>query len=378
MQVDFEIFDALAEQGWLTVRKHRTADLYIWNYTPQTVYKRYWTPETMMARGLITDGVGVVRARPFPKFFNLEELEGLGLSVPVEPFTVTEKVDGSLGILYFVDHVPYVATRGSFESEQAQHATALLHAKYLHNVDWYHLEREGITLLWEIVYPENRIVCDYGALDDLILLAAINNETGHEYNIVSFTNMRSHVHNAVGAQGDPVAVFPVVQHYDGLTNVHTIRDMFSGTSGTDSEGFVVRFQSGLRVKLKFAEYVRLHRLYTSFTAKTVWELLRSGQYEELQSILLSRDMYEDFGNWIENTVSLLSGQYAAVEESALGVYETVKGLPTRKEQAQTIAQYPHKAVVFKMLDEQPYADLIWKGLRPPAERPFKEQGEGVA
>lgn len=369
-QIDFAVFDALAEQGWLTVRKHRMADLYIWNYTPQTVYKRYWTPETLMARGLITDGYGYVRARPFPKFFNLEELGGLGLSVPVEPFTVTEKVDGSLGILYFVDHMPYVATRGSFESEQAQHATALLHAKYLRNVDWYHLEQEGITLLWEIVYPENRIVCDYGTLDDLILLAAINTGTGHEYTIVNFTHD--------GCQGDPVAVFPVVQHYDGLTNVHTIRDMFSGTSGTDSEGFVVRFQSGLRVKLKFADYVRLHKLYTGFTARTIWELLRSGQHEELQSILADHGMYEEFGTWIENTVSLLSGQYAAVEESALGVYETVKGLPTRKEQAQTIARYPHKAVVFKMLDGQPYADLIWKGLRPPAERPFKEQGEGVA
>lgn len=370
MQVDFEILDALAEQGWLTVRKHRTADLYIWNYTPQTVYKRYWTPETTMARGLITDGTGRIMARPFPKFFNLEELEGLGIAIPHEPFTVTEKVDGSLGILYFVNHVPYVSTRGSFESEQAQHATALLHAKYLYNVDWNHLEREGITLLWEIVYPENRIVCDYGALDDLILLAAINNETGHEYSIVSFT------HNSF--QGDPVAVFPVVQHYDGLTNVHTIRDMFSGTSGIDSEGFVVRFKSGLRVKLKFADYVRLHRLYTSFTAKTIWELLRSGQHEELQSILSSRDMYEDFGDWIENTVTLLKSQFAAIEESALGVYNTVKGLPTRREQAQTIAQYPHKAVVFKMLDGQPYADLIWKGLRPVAERPFKQESEVTA
>lgn len=366
MQVDFEIFDALAEQGWLTVRKHRTADLYIWNYTSQTVYKRYWTPETTMARGLITDETGRIMARPFPKFFNLEELEGLGLSVPNESFTVTEKVDGSLGILYFVDHVPYIATRGSFESEQAQHATALLHAKYLHNVDWHHLEREGITLLWEIVYPENRIVCDYGALDDLILLAAINNETGHEYTIVAFTNN--------SYQGDPVAVFPVVQHYDGLTNVHTIRELFSGTAGTDSEGFVVRFQSGLRVKLKFEDYVRLHRLLTGVNARTLWDILRNGQ--SLDAML--ERVPEEFEAWARNTASLLNGEYAAVEESALGVYEAIKGLPTRKEQAQTIAQYAHKAVVFKMLDGQPYADLIWKGLRPVAERPFKEQGEGVA
>lgn len=372
-RIDMALFHTYKDKGLITCRKHPTVDLFIWNYTAQAQWEHVWDGVTTIARGLITDKHGTIKARPFPKFHNIEEHTGDTLPrIPNGPFTVTEKVDGSLGILYFVDHVPYVATRGSFESEQARHATALLHERYLNNVAWSHLERLGITLLWEIVYPENRIVVDYGSMDELILLAAINADTGAEYDIVSFKNH--------SYEGDPVAVFPVVQHYDGLTDVHTIRDQFSATSGIDSEGFVVRFQSGLRVKLKFSDYVRLHRLMTGFTARNIWDVVRNAQGRSVDDMLseLLRDVPEEFEQWARNTACLLIGQYDVIEESARGVYDTIKGLPTRKEQAQMIAQYSQKAVVFKMLDNQPYEELIWKGLRPSAEKPFKQESEATS
>src|SRR5579885_481968 len=163
----------LVENGYLTGRSHPSADLIIWNYTAKAQYEKHWTEETMMCRGLITTSAGEIVARPFPKFFNYEEYEG---QIPKEPFTVTEKMDGSLGILYFVDGKPAIATRGSFTSEQAIRATAILRERYEHFPFSPHY-----TYLFEIIYPGNRIVVDYGKMDDLVLLATIYTKTGAEH-----------------------------------------------------------------------------------------------------------------------------------------------------------------------------------------------------
>jgi RNA ligase len=88
---------------------------------------------------------------------------------------VYDKLDGSLGILYFYDDKPYIATRGSFTSEQAERANKIFQKKYSH----LHFNKEH-TYLFEIIYPENRIVVDYGAKEDLILLAVLDTETGKD------------------------------------------------------------------------------------------------------------------------------------------------------------------------------------------------------
>src|SRR5690242_15452026 len=103
--VDITKLWALADAGYLTMRPHPTANLAIWNYTPRCQFERYWTPEMLMCRGLITTPDGEIVARPFPKFFNLDEHQG---DLPLEPFTVTAKMDGSLGILYWLDGKPQI------------------------------------------------------------------------------------------------------------------------------------------------------------------------------------------------------------------------------------------------------------------------------
>lgn len=97
--------NALTEQiaaGWITDRRHPDDnDLRILNYSPAAQYAQKagtWTRETSACRGLIVRDDEIV-ARPWTKFFNYgEHPEGsLDLSAPVE---VTDKMDGSLGIIY--------------------------------------------------------------------------------------------------------------------------------------------------------------------------------------------------------------------------------------------------------------------------------------
>src|SRR5438132_2764187 len=155
--------------GYLSCRKHPTDDLLIWNYTQKTQWERNWTPETRMCRGLITTSAGEIVARPFEKFYNAGEWLSMGNAIPVEPFEVYEKLDGSLGILYHLANGGWaIATRGAFESPQAQVGTGLLDG-----LPATFEPSPRYTYLFEIIYPENRIVVNYGDRRELVLLAVI-------------------------------------------------------------------------------------------------------------------------------------------------------------------------------------------------------------
>ncbi|BCJ54475.1 hypothetical protein Asp14428_59500 [Actinoplanes sp. NBRC 14428] len=167
---------AALENGHVRTQRHPSRPYVIYNYTEACQYAGAWTPVTLACRGLIADeSTGRVLARPLPKFFNHTESHAPVLR-PEARVAVTEKVDGSLGIIYPDGDGWAVATRGSFASEQALHATRVLRTRYAEFAP-----PAGLTVLVEIIYPENRIVVDYGGLDDLVLLGAVEIATGRTY-----------------------------------------------------------------------------------------------------------------------------------------------------------------------------------------------------
>lgn len=109
------------EKKLVSVQVHPNREnIKIFNYTQTCQFARAWDDITMQCRGLVLDtDSGRVIANPFPKFFNYDEHLAKGGTIPVEEPRVYEKLDGSLGILYFMDGEWWVATRGSFASEQA-------------------------------------------------------------------------------------------------------------------------------------------------------------------------------------------------------------------------------------------------------------------
>ena len=147
------------EDGLLYRQSHQTLDLDIWNYSEKVQYDGLWDEITLMCRGLVTNSNGDIVARPFRKFFNIEE----GKHTPTEQFTVYEKMDGSLGILFYYKGEWVFATRGSFTSEQSVKGFEML-KKY----DYEKLHKD-YTYLFEIIYEENRIVVKY-SFEDLVLL----------------------------------------------------------------------------------------------------------------------------------------------------------------------------------------------------------------
>ena len=175
MQLDWTEVAGLVAEGYISARRHPTEPLTIYNYTAKCQYAPLWTPETRHCRGLIVHDDGRIVARPFPKFFNFEEHSRSEIAFS-KPFTVAEKIDGSLGVLYPDGDGWAIASRGSFTSPQAQHGTAILRERHSDFRPF-----DGLTYLFEIIYPENRIVVDYGKRRELVLLAVIETATGRDF-----------------------------------------------------------------------------------------------------------------------------------------------------------------------------------------------------
>ena len=227
--------------------------LNIYNYTNQAAYSRAWNPVTKSCRGLIADNSGNVIARPFSKFFNPSEPDAPPIPVG-QTMQITEKLDGSLGVAYrHPSKGIQISTRGSLGSKQAVEATSIWQERYSH-VDI----PEGVTPLFEIVYPENRIVVDYGKTRDLFLLAVINNATGADLPLstIDWTGPRAEILS-----------------FDSFEELHRHAEQYAEL---DSEGYVVRFggygnSPNIRLKIKFPTYVAYHRIITGFTTLRVWE-----------------------------------------------------------------------------------------------------------
>lgn len=334
-----EGLEDLVEGGYVSRRRHPRLDLWILNYTPKTQYEGAWNDTTRRCRGLIVDSMNRVRSRCLPKFFNLEESrvevdDRLRRGVPFRAF---EKIDGSLGISYRDGDRARIATRGSFTSDQADRANRILDSKH-HAAD---LDPD-LTYLFEIVYPENRICVDYGGMEDLVLLAAIHTESGEEVD--------------PGETPFPVAEEVPASDFEGM----------KARNLGNREGYVVRFDDAFRFKIKFEDYVELHSAIFSLSTRTIWEALSEGR-----EVPLDRMPDEVYG-WARGVEEGLRREYAAVESRAAEIFEEIRHLP-RREFAALALEYRCSGVLFRMLDERPYGDTIWKMVEPEYRRPRHEE-----
>lgn len=331
---DVEKLQALIGEGWLRVQRHPEADLWIYNYTQQCQYRRQWTHETLACRGLILDADGNVVARPFAKFFNLGEPCAPKLPVD-EPFNVTEKMDGSLAIYYELDGDPQIASRGSFTSEQAFRGKELLCQRSLEAVP-------GTTPVFELLAPWNRIVVDYGDTEDLFLLDCIDQETGLSTTL------------------PPWSGFVVPTHH-----VEDPRDLH-GMYRPNAEGFVVSWQQGAkRVKIKFEDYVRLHRIVSGLSEHRVWEALRAGD-----DLRVLAGIPDEAYSFIEEVSKRILREVKKLREDAERVYESVVPIKPRSEIAKAyFASDANPNLCFSLLDGKDIEKQLWKIVEPKADAP---------
>lgn len=333
------------QNGYITKRRHPQLSLSIFNYTPKTTYENLWDDVTMFCRGLIVADDGTIVARPFRKFFN-ENTEGFPETF-VENFLkeepmIMEKMDGSLGVFWKYMGCYGIATRGSFESEEAAWATEQL--RHIDVAPLIENSRNGMTPLFEIVSPINRIVVDYSGRYGLYLIGLVDKVTGCETNYDGLVSIGASV-------GVPVC------------KAYRFENGWRGCFGHDEpnrEGYVLTWRNRrLKVKVKFETYKRLHRLYQKGSTKHVLEVLKNGN-----SITeLTNGTTEDFKRFIEAECSMLESYFTMYIGSAFQVFNRRPSTTDRKILALYFQEYPqYSGTLFRMLDGKDFVKSAWSAV----------------
>jgi len=337
-----DLFFQMLGQKMITIRPHDQHGLVIANYSDQAQYANMWNDVTLNCRGLIYEAdSGEILARPWKKFFNLGDAKAPWINFD-DRVEVTDKMDGSLGILYVYDGKPFISTRGSFHSTQAGWATRVIRL-----CDWIRLEStERFTFLFEIIYPKNRIVVDYGNFEGLVLLGAVEISTGH----------------SVGPN-EAAALL----NWQGLTTevmpYKSINDVLAADDRVNTEGYVIR-QGDHMVKWKRPDYIELHRLISNLSEKSVWSGLEGGKTVEE----LIEGLPDEFHGFVRETSARLlhafDVRYRIIKMKHIGYAVRSDIGPDRKRFAMAVKDDPDKAYMFAMLDQKPIDKMIWAELKP--------------
>lgn len=390
--ISLETLEKYYQDGLLLRQTHPTLDLTIWNYTPKVQYEKLWDEITLQCRGLVTNSKGEIVARPFKKFFNYEEYKPE--EIPNEDYVVYEKMDGSLGILFYYEEEltderryniwfnnnyetgmerffdpnnlpdfdnPYyeptpkkkgewiLSTRGSFTSSQAIKGKEILDKHDISAI------RKDNTYLFEIIYPENRIVVDYKGEEKLVVLGAIHTDTGEEVPDSSLFWLQD-------------CGFEIVTTYKTWGEGY---DLLKEEISKDREGYVIRFKNGFRMKIKGEEYKRLHRILTNISNRDIWEYLKDGK--PLDEIL--DKVPDEFYNWVKETKNKFETDFTKIEDEYKWIFKILSRDPKineRKIFAEYALKYKHSIILFSMYDNREYKNIIWKILYPNYSKPFKK------
>ncbi len=336
-QLDIKTLEQYCSDGWIKRQKHPRLNLFIWNYTEKTQFAQKWDPISNVCRGLITDDAGKIIGRSFDKFHNYEEQE-LKEAKNVQIFN---KADGSLGILFYYNSEWIFSSRASFESPQAIKGRSMI-PKHL-----FDILDPTISYIFEIIYPENKIIVNYGTKECLVFLAA-------------FKTDGTEVHKVDGV---PIFDFMMQQNIETIeeyTSLHPELVVFEDLKSkniSNMEGYVVLI-GDTRIKIKFENYKELHKTKSNLNVKTVFELIRIRT--PLEKIL--ETIPDENHDWFRDLLSDINSQYfdfkLQINETFSDIYK--EGI-SRKDFAMAVNKIDprFKPFMFKLLDDKPIDEMLY-------------------
>lgn len=229
------------EKGWYTVIDY----MYMTD-------KLFHDPIERECRGLkFCTNTGKLLARPYHKFHNLNERPAFTTDKVdlTQGHAILDKLDGSMVHTCATSMGIYLMTRMGV-TEVAEQADKFLNANPVkYSRLFSSLPLDEYTYIFEYVGPNNKIVLDYKEED--LILTAIRNTMNGTYVF----------HDELVTLGKAFGI-TVVRAFDPLGETETFANFveeFKVYDKGDSEGVVIRFDTGEMIKLKCDEYVRKHR-----------------------------------------------------------------------------------------------------------------------
>jgi hypothetical protein len=212
------------------------------------------------ARGSVLEvGTWNIVAQPFKRFFNFGECEEERVKFDWNNFTVTEKVDGSLMILYNYQDRWFLNTSGSFGDGDVGTTKMTWNNLFWQTVEgqlwddvtkeeWTGLLNKDYTYLFELCTIHNKVVRLY-ANPIVYFLGAFDIKNGYEL-----------THGEVEEESTKIFIhMPQTYKY---TKMSEILDFLHEKESSDPtyEGVVIRDRRGIRFKVKNEAYLRLHHM----------------------------------------------------------------------------------------------------------------------
>lgn len=300
------------EEGLIMVvdgRRSGLEDLVLLNYHPTASFRRAseWKDIERVARGLVFEkGTGRLIARPYIKFHNYGELADDALIEDRDIDRISYKEDGSLGICFYYNGLWWVSTHGSLNSDQGVKGTEILRTKQTQFMN------TKFTYMAEIIYPENRIVTNYGDMTDLILLDVIP--------IGTCTSVDSGHGKFLIKQG----VFADSQKdwiVDDTNVIQSILNFCENQPDFNFEGFVVTLTNGRKVKFKTKEYLSVHRCRFAVSLSKVKELMLTSPETLIQwKETLPNEFFEDVDGMIKVLTEYANHGFDTVIKSVKEIY----------------------------------------------------------
>ena len=290
----------LSEEIFLgRVRKiqHKNLPLSIYNYTELTQYSKEFNQINSLCRGLVLSDIdGEIIARPFAKFFNIEELrENSQEFSPEKIEEIWTKEDGSLIIAFWYDGWNFI-TRGSWESKQALSAPKLFNSC---------LADKSKTYAMELVGPSNINVTRGYLEDKLILLGVISTKTGEEYN----ADQLKIEANKLGLS------VPKLWKREEFAY-----DLIKNNIDPNFEGVVIKNSNGQRCKVKTKTYIELHKITSNITDNAIFLLWKNRQGEELSLEGIPDEFFSD----INKKISKIEHDWCEYRELIYSYWEDTK------------------------------------------------------
>lgn len=334
-----ENIEKLIDLGYIRRRKHPYHNLWLLSHTKKCRIGNNWTNETLTCNGLIVDAENFIVERPFSKVREFNRIQ-----IPNTQFTTSVKHDGIMGILYFIGNEPYIATKSGFSNKIAMKATEIFRRKYRHVFEVMWLETSTYTYVFEIICKETKFIVDYKGEEDLVLLARINKDTGED--------------------GDLGVVEKIGLRIAKPVEFNNIDQMLA-TAASNQEGYVMLFNNGLRVNVKFPEYRRLYPLLTGISLWDIWTCL-SGKIPYSKSLI---DVPRDFLTWIQKSESNFANRYRDTDEYCKRRSKLIRNMIFRDDaQIRVVIQREPKYenIITLYLEERfgAYERAIWQAIKP--------------
>jgi len=293
---------------------------------------------------ILEEGTWDVVARAFPKFFNYDE----PLALPVrevfnwDNVVCTEKLDGSLILLYYYDSKWRWATRGTVNAEgNVGNECDMVFSELVDvtlrvmDIDFKELTSElnpACTYAFELTTPMNQIVVPYSDYK-LTWIGCWDTTNGEEIDIRELPSSRI----------PKVEVFP-------FTTLEEIRQACDQLSPDDGEGYVIQDDNFNRLKIKSAQYVRIAHFKTLCnTTRQCLEVLLSGDYDDLYTVLPASNRQR-----LQQTEVRLF----AIAFAAFLTYDKIKDIQDQKDFAKEATKYDYSNWLFQMRQGKTVGNIV--------------------